>query len=99
MTAIVEGAIANRELEILKVEAIRQNVEIHINAQLEWAAPIISLYGDSIEKLAKELNWSIEIGRNIVAKPAPKCWPVENRSVMGRQLSSIWKAEPGLLFR
>ncbi|MGP4713010.1 MULTISPECIES: hypothetical protein [unclassified Psychrobacter] len=96
LTAIVEGAIANRELEILKVEAIRQNVEIHINAQLEWAAPIISLYGDNIEKLAKELNWSIEIGRNIVAKPAPKCWPVENRSVMGRQLSSIWKAEPGL---
>ena len=96
LTAIVEGAIANKELEILKVEAIRQGVEIHINAQLEWAVPVISLHGDKIKKLAEELQWSIEIGKNIVAKPAPKCWPVENRTVMGRQLSSIWKAEPGL---
>lgn len=96
LTAIVEGAIAHKELEILKVEAIRQGVEIYINAQLEWAVPVISLHGDKIKKLAEELQWNIEIGKNIVAKPAPKCWPVENRTVMGRQSSSIWKAEPGL---
>lgn len=96
LTAIVEGAIAHKELEILKVEAIKQGVEIYINAQLEWAVPVISLHGDKIKKLAEELQWNIEIGKNIVAKTAPKCWPVENRTVMGRQLSSIWKAEPGL---
>lgn len=96
LTAIVEGAIAHKELEILKAEAIRQGVEIYINAQLEWAVPVISLHGDKIKKLAEELQWNIEIGKNIVAKTAPKCWPVENRTVMGRQLSSIWKAEPGL---
>lgn len=96
LTAIVEGAVATRELELLKGEAIKKDIDIFINANLPWAAPIINLRGDKIINLAEELRWKTEIGRKIIAKPAPKCWPIENRTIMGRQLSSIWNPDLGL---
>ena len=96
LTAIVEGAVATRELEQLKGKAIKRDIDIYINADLPWAAPIISLRGDKIINLAEVLRWKTELGRNIASEPAPKCWPVDNRTVTGRQLSSIWKADPGL---
>lgn len=95
-TALVEGAIAAAEFDLLRTEAQRIGVNIHVNSALPFAVPVISLIGTEQQVLAEKLGWSFVIARMPVMETAPICWPLENRTDMGRKLAGVWKANPGL---
>ena len=54
------------------------------------------MIGTELQALAEKLGWSFVIARMPVMETAPICWPLENRTDMGRKLAGVWKADPGL---
>jgi len=94
--ALVEGAIATAEFDLLKVEAEKIGINVYVNATSPFAAPAVSLIGTELQALAEKLGWSFVIARMPVMETAPICWPLENRTDMGRKLAGVWKADPGL---
>uniref|UniRef100_UPI0026036368 hypothetical protein n=1 Tax=uncultured Acinetobacter sp. TaxID=165433 RepID=UPI0026036368 len=94
--ALVEGAIATAEFDSLKVEAEKIGINVYVNATSPFSAPAVSLIGTELQALAEKLGWSFVIARMPVMETAPICWPLENRTDMGRKLAGVWKADPGL---
>ena len=84
------------EFDLLKVEAEKIGINVYVNATSPFAAPAVSLIGTELQALAEKLGWSFVIARMPVMETAPICWPLENRTDMGRKLAGVWKADPGL---
>ena len=94
-TAIIEGAIANKALELLIVEAKKLNIQVTVDASVPWAVPIIGLYGQHINQLAENLNWHYNNATNLEINKAPLCWPTEKRDTTGYHPKSIWNNQSG----
>lgn len=95
-TALVEGAIAAAEFDFLRIEAHRVGINIHVNSASPFATPVIGLIGTGLRELAEILGWPFLRAKIPEIKTAPNCWPLENRTEMGRKLAGVWKADPGL---
>ncbi|PFG54304.1 hypothetical protein ATG98_3525 [Marinobacter sp. LV10R520-4] len=88
--ALVEGALGSAELDLLTVEATKVSVELLINAEKPWAAPVIGLTGDRIPEVAKNLGYRIYQAKTPKLRPAPACWPTEKRTERGRECVGFW---------
>ena len=97
--AHVEGAVAACELDLLNVEAKKLNVVVNVNADLPLAVPVICLSGENITRLAEKLNWPAHIAKTPLIPAAPHCWPVDQRTALGRELAGIWNPSLGLFLK
>lgn len=94
-TAIIEGAVATKVLDILIIEAKKLNIQVTIDASMPWAVPIIGLHGKNFNQLSKNLSWNCTNATSLAIEKAPVCWPAEKRDTTGYHPKSIWKTQSG----
>lgn len=94
-TAIIEGAVASKALELLIVEAKKLNIKVTIDASVPWAVPIIGLYGQNFNQLSENLAWKCTNAISLEIDKAPVCWSAEKRDMTGYHPKSIWKTQSG----
>lgn len=94
-TAIIEGAVASKALELLIVEAKKLNIKVTVDASVPWAVPIIGLYGQNFNQLSENLAWKCTNAISLEIDKAPLCWSAEKRDTTGYHPKSIWKTQSG----
>ena len=81
-TAIIEGAVASKALELLIVEAKKLNIKVTVDASVPWAVPIIGLYGQNFNQLSENLAWKCTNAISLEIDKAPVCWSAEKRDMV-----------------
>lgn len=95
-TAIIEGAVASKALELLIVEAKKLNIKVTVDASVPWAVPIIGLYGQNFNQLSENLAWKCTNAISLEIDKAPVCWSAEKRDMTGYHPKSIWNTQSGI---
>ena len=95
--AFVEGAVAAAaEHRLVEAVSRRGGRLTRQPALSEWAPSALFIEISDLEELANELAWPICEPHAPEFAAAPRCWPEEQRTTQGRELSDIWSFEAGL---
>ena len=96
-TALAEGAVA-AVAEHRLVEAVsRYGGRVTRQPALsEWAPSALFIEISDLAELANELAWPICGPHAPEFAAAPRCWPEEQRTTQGRELSGVWSFQLGL---
>jgi hypothetical protein len=95
--ALVDGAVAAAsEHRLVEAVSRRGGRLTRRSALSEWAPSALFIEVSDLAELAIELAWPMCEPHAPEFAAAPRCWPGEQRTTKGRELSGIWSFEVGL---
>lgn len=93
-TAIIEGAVASKALELLTIEAKKLNIQVNVDASVPWAVPIIGLYGQNFNQLSENLARKYTNATNLEIDKAPLAWKCTNATSLEIDKAPVcWSVE------